>query len=501
MNRERRRQIEELYHAARQNGPSVLADIDPELRREVQRLLAQDSEAALQSLDRFSVTEPADNQERRSFGNVRQHERTRIDMLAGATIASRYQVIEPLGSGAMGVVYKARDIRLRRMVALKFLSQLHSQPSKLIQRFEREARAVSGVSHPNICTLFDIGEYQNRPFLVLELLEGETLQKRIQRGALPMEEILDLGIQIADALDSAHRKGIIHRDIKPANVFLTKAGHAKILDFGVAKLQSGGEQDWLSRPFVPESQQSALPTAIDLTQSGHIVGTAAYMSPEQARGEELDARADLFSLGAVLYEMTTSRPAFSGGTLAILFDDLLNRDPPRISEFAPRLPETLGKVISRALEKNREHRYPNALALLAALKSLKQSIRFDAQDSAPWADFPAELPARFADSIAVLPFENLTGEASSDYLGEGIAESVINSLSRLRSLRVIPRTTAFRCKAEDADPIKAGRKAGSAGCPQRHCEGASRATDHRSRIDRLHQRLSALGREIRPNFQ
>jgi non-specific serine/threonine protein kinase len=358
------------------------------------------------------------------------------------------------------MVYKAQDIRLRRMVALKFLSKLRGHDPQVIHRFEREARAVSAVNHPNICTLYDVGEYGKRPFLVLELLDGETLQKRIQRGALTLDEILDLGTQLADALDSAHGRNIIHRDIKPANIFLTRRGQAKILDFGVAKLQRGGERELLSRPTAVESVQTARTTAVELTDSGHIVGTIAYMSPEQALGEGLDARADLFSLGAVLYEAATGKPAFSGGTLAMLFDSLLHRNPLPINEFAPRLPDTICTVIFRALEKNRERRYPNALALLTALKNLKQNIRFNPQNSIRPVDSHLDVSQHFADSIAVLPFENVSGDGSAEYLSEGIAESIINSLSKLRSLRVIPRTTAFRYKTLDMDVIEAGRKLG-----------------------------------------
>ena len=300
-----------------------------------------------------------------SSATMTQDEETRPDVLINATIMSRYRIVVPLGSGGMGIVYKAQDIRLQRMVALKFLREPGSSDPEAVQRFEREARAVSALSHPNICTLYDVGEYEDRPFLVLELLDGQTLQMRIQRGPLPLDEILDLGIQVADALDSAHGRGIIHRVIKPANIFLTSRGQAKILDFGVAKLHRVDDQDWLSHPaglIDTRSRQGATTEAADVTNPGHIVGTVAYMSPEQACGEELDARADLFSVGAVLYEMATGQPAFSGGTLARLFDGLLHRDPPPITGLAPHLPARLSEVIFRALEKNRDYRYPNALA-------------------------------------------------------------------------------------------------------------------------------------------
>lgn len=362
-----------------------------------------------------------------------------FDPLIG-TVISRYQLVEPLGVGGMGVIYKAKDIRLHRLVALKFLIEPRNHEPEALQRFEREARAASALNHPNICTLYDIGEYEHRPYLIMELLEGQTLQKRIQGGPLTVNEILDCGIQIADALDSAHEKGIIHRDIKPANIFLTTRGQAKILDFGVAKLRNGEDHN--------------------LTNSGYIVGTVAYMSPEQALGEELDARSDLFSLGAVLYEMSVGQPAFSGNALAVIFDALLHRDPDPISDLAPHLPPKLAEVIFRALEKRRERRFPNALALLAALKNLKQDIQSSRQDTVRGAGTPVTLSPRFTDSIAVLPFENVAGEANAEYLSEGIAESIINTLSRVTTLRVTPRTTAFRYKRLDLDPVEAGRRLG-----------------------------------------
>ena len=386
-----------------------------------------------------------------------------MDVLRGTIIVSRYRITAPLGSGGMGIVYEAQDIRLHRMVALKFLSERHSHDPEALQRFEREARAVSALSHPNICTLFDIGEYEHRPFLVLELLDGQTLQERIQRGSLAIDEILDFGTQLADALDSAHGKGVIHRDIKPANIFLTTGGQAKILDFGVAKLHGMGDPDCLSQSLAVISGRSGQGAATeigDLTSPGHLIGTAAYMSPEQACGEELDARADLFSMGSVLYEMATGQPAFSGGTLAVLFDALLHRDPASVNELAPHLPNRLSEVISRALEKNRENRYPNAFALVTALKNLKQNLQSNRHDLLRATESPEPVPHHFTDSIAVLPFENLSGDVDARYLSEGIAESIINSLSKVTTLRVIPRTTAFRYKRLDIDPLEAGRKLG-----------------------------------------
>lgn len=366
------------------------------------------------------------------------------DPLLGAIIG-RYQILELLGAGGMGVVYKAKDIRLGRMVALKFLAPFGTNEAaranepEVRERFEREARAASALNHPNICALYDISEYHLSPFLVLELLEGETLQDRIRRGPLAIDEILDYGIHVADALDSAHRNGIIHRDIKPANIFLTSRGRAKLLDFGVAKLFT---QD---------------PPA---TKAGHVVGTAAYMAPEQARGQHVDERADLFSLGAVMYEMATGRPAFSGHTIALVFEMLLRHDPPPLTDLAPHLPPALSQIVSCALEKNRERRYRNALALLTALKNLKQDLHSAVPHPNTLAATQLPFPSRFTDSILVLPFENVMGDADVEYLSEGITERIINSLAKVKTLRVIPRTTAFRYKRIGIDPVHAARQLG-----------------------------------------
>lgn len=440
------RQLEQLYHAALERRTGERAEFvaevcrgDPELQQELESLVAQD--AAVGGLLDSPVWEGAGGL---LTDESATPEEGQLNPAIG-TIIARYQLIEQLGAGGMGVVYKAKDIRLRRMVALKFLTKARSREPEAIQRFEREARAASALNHPNICILYDISEYERRPFLVLELLEGETLQNRIRRGPLTIEEILDCGIQVADALDSAHQKGIIHRDIKPANIFLTTCGQSKILDFGVAKLHS-------------VEDRNHLPQALTGTGSGCIVGTVPYMSPEQARGEELDARTDLFSLGAVIYEMATQRTAFSGDTIPMAFGALLHCDPAPISDVAPRLPVRLSEIVSCALEKNRACRYSNALAILTALKNLKhdlQSTRYQPTS----ASEPRTLPSpRFTDSIAVLPFENVSGSPNVEYLAEGIAESIINRLARVATLRVIPRATAFKHKHSSLDPVETGRE-------------------------------------------
>jgi len=289
--------------------------------------------------------------------------------MIGETV-SHYRVIEKLGGGGMGIVYKAEDTRLGRFVALKFLPDEISRQLPVLDRFRREARAASALNHPNICTIYDVGEAEGRAYLAMEYLEGQTLKHRIDGRPLPIDFVLDLGIQIADALDAAHAKGIVHRDIKPANIFITKTRQAKLLDFGLAKIEQ-------RRDLNATSDGETLK---DLTSPGSALGTVAYMSPEQARGEELDGRTDLFSLGATLYEMTTGKLAFDGSTSAVIFESILNRNPAPPHQLNPALPLEFERILDRSLEKDRDLRYQSAAEMRAEMKILKRKL--DSQRSA-----------------------------------------------------------------------------------------------------------------------
>src|SRR5882672_6220116 len=372
------------------------------------------------------------------------------DPLIGQSLL-HYKILRKLGSGGMGVVYEAEDSQLGRRVALKFLPPEMAQDSQLLERFQREARAASSFNHPNICTIHAIEQHERRHFIVMELLEGGTLAQRMTRQPMEIEKLLPLAIQIADALGSVHDKGSVHRDIKPANLFLTERGQLKILDFGLAKMNGGAAV-----------QGETVISSHELTSPGAAVGTGSYMSPEQARGQLVDARTDLFSTSTVLYQMATGALPFQGDTSAVIFDAILNRDPRPAAELNPSLPADFVRILEKSLEKDRNLRCQTATELKTDLSRLKRDLESGKRRAKEKADSDPGVQKQAGKSVAVLYFENLSGAKEDEYLRDGITEDIITELSKIRGLNTFSRPTVLAWRDKPVTPTQVGQQLGAA---------------------------------------
>jgi TolB-like protein/Tfp pilus assembly protein PilF len=401
---------------------------------------------------------------------------------------SHYRILRKLGGGGMGVVYEAEDLTLRRHVALKFLPDEPAQSPEALARFHLEARSASALNHPHICTIHEFGQHEGRPFIAMEFLKGQTLRDLIGSQQMGIDQVLDLGIQLTDALAAAHAEGIIHRDIKPSNIFIVGGTQAKILDFGLAKKMAGLSE------IQAEAGQATRSLPEELTEAGLALGTLTYMSPEQARGEVIDDRSDLFSLGAVLYEMTTGTKAFPGRNAGEILEAIFTRPPAPIARLNPRVPEPLRQIIEKALEKDRALRYPSAAVMLEDLKRLARGGRGTASavPTMSGKNRPARILAWFGAavvllslaallwhnrglgngkkgaaavpasaapvSIAVLPFTDLSVNHDQEYFSDGLAEELLNDLTKIPGLRVTARTSSFQFKGKSADLRAIGQK-------------------------------------------
>ena len=356
--------------------------------------------------------------------------------LAPGTRLGPYEIVARLGAGGMGEVYKAHDTKLDRPVAVKLLPPEVASDTDRLRRFHAEARAASSLNHPNILVIHDFGDLEGQPFIVSELVEGETLRQQLDRGALPVRDVVAIASQVASALAAAHARGIVHRDIKPENVMRRPDGYVKVLDFGLAKLLDQTTAETVMSP--------------PGTSPGILMGTPRYMSPEQAEGKAVDERSDIFSLGVVLYELATGVRPFTGDTHMAVLSSVLRDTPRLVTELNPAMSPDLARIVRQCLAKDRHHRYQTTQDLRKDLDQVEQSPRFRGlEESTPGID-----------SLAVLPFENASGDPETEYLSDGITESLMNRLSQIPKLRVVPRSTSFRYKGRDIDPIKAGRQLG-----------------------------------------
>jgi len=494
MKPERWQEISRVFHAALERPESQRAAFleeacggDGALREEVESLLAHKDAGSFIESPAIEVAAKALAQDDSELRRAQESERQRI----GSTV-SHYRILEKLGGGGMGVVYKAEDTRLDRTVAIKFLPEEVAHDREALKRFSREARAASALNHPNICTVYDLGEHEGQPFIVMECLEGQTLKQLIDAGEgsprpfearrvpLRTDRLVDLGIQIANALDAAHSKGIVHRDIKPANIFVTEHGEAKLLDFGLAKLVR-------EREARKQATHDSTTSDGTVTSSGKVMGTAEYMSPEQVRAGELDARTDLFSLGLVLYEMATGQRAFSGDSVGAVVNAILHRVPPSPRLFNLDLPPKFEEIISKAIEKDRALRYQTASDMRADLQRLKRDTDSEQGSVQPvvahqrsdwkrrgwvaagitslallaiamllvglnvdrWRDrLLGHETALHIQSLAVLPLENLSHDPEQDYFADGMTEALIGELSQIGPLRVISRNSVMQYKGQ-----------------------------------------------------